>query len=247
MTGNFLLDTLAKDDLDRIGADLNPVTLRPGDVLYDPGDDVTHVWFPLSGMLSVVSVLIDGTHVESSSVGRESGVGFIEACGGGVIHSMIITQMEARALRIPVNRYREAFDSSVSLRRAVSQHVELLLTEARQEIACHATHSALPRLARWLLVCRDKAGSDHLEMTQEFLATMVATQRTTISAIASHMKAEGLIRYSRGKIDIRDAAGIERLSCECYATMKQFREAMGQPGSGPSARKGGSCATSAVH
>ncbi|MCS6624953.1 Crp/Fnr family transcriptional regulator [Roseibacterium beibuensis] len=233
MIGNFLLDALAPDDLDRIRPHLKPVDLNLGEVVYEPGDDVSHVWFPLSGMLSIVSVLIDGTHVESSAVGRESAVGFIEACGGGVSHSLIITQMEGRGLRVSAARYREAFDSSACLRKAVSQHIELLLTEARQEIACHAAHAAPDRFARWLMVCRDKSGSNDLQMTQEFLATMVATQRTTISAIAAEMKAAGLIRYSRGKVRICDPAGLERRTCECYATMKQFREVMGQPGAGP--------------
>ncbi|HWQ87359.1 Crp/Fnr family transcriptional regulator [Brevundimonas sp.] len=245
MLGNFLLDALEPDDLARLRPHLSPVELKAGDIIYSPGDEVAQVWFPLGGLLSILSVLIDGTQVESSVVGRESAVGFVEACGGGVSHSLIISQMSGRALRAPAARYREAFNESVQLRKAVNQHIELLLAEARQEIACHGAHQAPARLARWLLVCLDKAGSSEIQMTQEFLATMVAAQRTTISAIASQMQADGLIRYVRGKIAIRDAAGLERRACECYATMKHFRRVLGQPGAGP-ARAGLEAAEQAV-
>lgn len=233
MLGNFLLDALDPDDLARLRPHLSRIDLQPGDIIFSPEDEVTQVWFPLGGLLSIISVLIDGSQVESSVVGRESAVGFVEACGGGISHSLIISQLGGPALRAPAARYREAFNESIQLRKAVNQHIELLLAEARQEIACHGAHQPRPRLARWLLVCLDKAGSKEMQMTQEFLATMVATQRSTISAIASQMQAEGLIRYSRGKISIRDAAGLERQACECYATMKNFRRVMGQPGAGP--------------
>lgn len=232
MASNFLLDALASQDLERLRPRLTPVTFSVGDVVYEPEDGVTHVWFPLSGLCSIVSMLLNGAHIESSAVGRESGVGFIEACGGGLSHSLYIVQMAGKALRAPAEAYRTAFDASKALRKTVGQHIELLLTEARQEIACHAAHHAEARLARWLLVCRDKSGLDDLQMTQAFLATMIAPQRTTVSAIASQMKEAGLIRYSRGKVKICDAEGLERQACECYATMKHFREVMGQPAGG---------------
>jgi len=230
MLGNFLLDALAPDDLARLRPHLSPVELEAGDIIYSPEDEVAQVWFPLGGLLSILSVLVDGTQVESSVVGRESAVGFVEACGGGICRSLIISQLGGAALRVPAARYREAFNESAQLRKAVNQHIELLLAEARQEIACHGAHQPRPRLARWLLVCMDKAGSNEIQMTQEFLATMVATQRATNSANASQEPAEGLNPYTRGQIAIRDPAGLERQACECYATMKRFRRALGQPG-----------------
>lgn len=230
MASNFLLDALSPDDLERLRPHLAPVRFDVGDSIYQPGDEVTHVLFPLHGLCSIVTVLRDGSHVETSAVGRESAVGFIEACGGGVSHSLAIAQMSGDGLRVPAVRYRAAFDASRPLRKSVSQHIELLLTESRQEIACHARHSAESRLARWLLVCRDKAGCDELQMTQEFLATMVATQRTTVSAIAGQMKEAGMIRYARGRVRICDGPALERQACECYGLMKHFRDLMGQPG-----------------
>lgn len=115
MTGNFLLDALSAGDLDRIRPYLEPITLRLGDVVYAPGDGVTHVWFPLSGLLSVVSVLVDGTHVEGSAVGREapSGSSRPDDHPDG-----------SPGLRIPARRYRQASDSSAPLRKAVKQHIE---------------------------------------------------------------------------------------------------------------------------
>jgi len=230
MASNFLLDALDPADLERLRPCMHRVRLEQGDVIFEPGSEVTHVWFPLSGICSIVTVLLDGSHVETSAVGRESALGFIEACGGETCHSLVNVQMAGEALRVPAPHYREAFNSSLSLRKAVAQHIELLLTEARQEIACHARHRSDERLARWLLVCRDKSGIDDLRMTQEFLATMVVTQRTTISGIASEMKKAGLITYARGKIRICDPEALERQACECYPLMKHFREVMGQPG-----------------
>lgn len=230
MATNFLLEALLPADLERLRPHMSSVPLNTGDVIFEPGSEVTHVWFPRSGICSIVTILLDGSNVETSAVGRESAVGFVEACGGEVSHSLVIVQMPGDALRVPAARYREAFHSSRSLRKAVSQHIELLLTEARQEIACHARHPADSRLARWLLVCRDKSGTDDLQMTQEFLATMVATQRTTVSGIASGMKQAGMIHYSRGKLRICDAPALERQACECYPLMKHFRGVMGQLG-----------------
>lgn len=231
MGTNFLLQALSPEDLALLRPHMSSIPLNVGAVIYEPGSEITHVWFPLSGICSLVTVLLDGSHVESSAIGRESAVGFAEACGGGVSHSLVLVQMGGEALRVPAARYRQAFDGSASLRRAVAQHTELLLAEARQEIACHARHQAEARLARWLLVCRDKSGSDDFQMTQEFLATMVATQRTTVSGIAAQMKEAGMIHYARGRVRICDAAALERQACECYPLMKHFRELMGQPGS----------------
>jgi CRP-like cAMP-binding protein len=231
MVDNYLLQALSSEDRARLELSLRRVTLKVGEVLYQPGDAVTHVWFPLSGLISIISVLGDGTEVESSIVGREGAIAFIEAGGAGEMHSRILVQGSGEALVAPAARYRTAFDESQSLRHAVSQHTELLLAEARQEIACHGAHAASARLARWLLVCADKSGSPDLEMTQDLLATMIATQRTTVSGIAAEFQSEKLIQYARGRIKITDAPGLEAKACECYATMKALRGAMGQPGS----------------
>ncbi|WP_162998189.1 Crp/Fnr family transcriptional regulator [Brevundimonas lutea] len=228
-----MLDSFPADDLARLRPHLVESEVEAGEVLYEPGSEIDNVYFPRRGLVSIVSVLFSGQHVVSSILGRESGAGFVEACGGGLMHSRVIVQTPGTFWRVPTQPYRKAFNTSLTFRRAIGRHIEFLLTEARQEIACHAVHRAEHRLARVLLVCQDKSGLNELEMTQEMLATMVATQRTTISGVAISMKRRGMLDYARGRIRIRDVPALERQACECYATMKNLRDAMGQPADRP--------------
>lgn len=229
MSGNFLLDSLEPEDLARLKPRMTKVVFNSGDILFEPESPADQVYFPRTGLLSVISILINGDSVETSTVGREGGVGFIEASDGGVVYSHVVVQGDGEGWRCDAATWRAAFEASRTLRGAVHRHIELLLAEARQEIACHALHKAPERLARWLLVSADKTGTTRINLSQEFLAALIAAQRTTVSGVAAKLKREGLIHYTRGRIDLRDPAGLERRACECYATMKHLRRQMGQP------------------
>jgi CRP-like cAMP-binding protein len=223
-TNNRLLLSVAEADREALSKHMRPMTFKQGAVLYEPEDPVDWVYFPEQGLVSLLSVMLSGTAVETAVVGREGGVGFLEAIGAGVTFSRALVQVDLLALRVPAGAYVEAYDASASLRRTVGSHVELSLAEARQALACQTHHSHEQRLAWWLLECQDRTGGDPtFLLKQDFLAAMLGVQRSTVSQVASGLKAEGLIDYSRGLIEIRDRAGLERRSCECYATNQHFR------------------------
>jgi CRP-like cAMP-binding protein len=223
-TDNALLRSLSPDDYHELQRHLKPVGFKSGHVLYEPEDHVEWVYFPESGLVSLISVMLSGDQVESAVVGREGGVGFLEAGGAGIIFSRAIVQIDLVAQRAPALAYIQALDGSATLRRTIASHVELTIAEGRQTIACIAHHPAESRLAWWLLECQDRTGQDRLALTQEFLSAMLGVQRSTVSQVAAILKADGLINYSRGVIRILDRAGLQAKSCECYATNRRFRE-----------------------
>jgi len=221
---NRLLRSLAMADFDRLAKVAGLVDLERGLVLYEAETTVDKVWFPETGLISIISCMLSGSMIETSVVGCEGGLGFIEAAGGGMVFSRAVVQVPGRFVSVPAASYRAAFDGSASLRSTVQDHTELLLTEARQAMACVALHSAPQRLAWWLLEAQDRiGGSNQLPLTQEFLAVMLGVTRPTVSIVASELQRAGLINYRRGNITVLNREGLEREACECYATTQHFR------------------------
>jgi CRP-like cAMP-binding protein len=224
-TSNHLLLSLAPHDFDVLAHEMRPMTFKSGEVLYEPEDRVDWIYFPEQGLISLLSVMLSGTAVETAVVGNEGGVGFLEVAGAGITFSRALVQIDLLALRVSAVAYNAAFDASPSLRQQVTSHVELLLAEARQTLACQSHHSHEQRLAWWLLECQDRiGGSPRLPLKQDFLAAMLGVQRSTVSHVAGALKADGLIDYTRGEIQILDRPRLERRSCECYATTAHYRK-----------------------
>lgn len=223
-TSNHLLLSLEPHDFDALSRDMRPMTFKAGEVLYEPEDRVEWIYFPEQGLISLLSVMLSGTAVETAVVGKEGGVGFLEVAGAGVTFSRALVQVDLLAMRVSAAAYNTAFDASPSLRQRVTSHVELLLAEARQTLACQSHHSHEQRLAWWLLECQDRTGGGpRLPLKQDFLAAMLGVQRSTVSQVAGALKADGLIDYTRGEIQILDRPSLERRSCECYATAAHYR------------------------
>jgi CRP-like cAMP-binding protein len=221
---NELLRSLLPADLATLAPHLERVKLRLGDVLYEMEAPARWVYFPETGLLSLITVMVSGDAIETSIVGREGAVGFIEALGSGVMFSRVIVQVPGEAFRVDARHYRDAFDSSAALRRAVHMRTELLQAESRQAIACHGLHSIEPRFNRWLLECQDLAGGPtFLPLTQEFLAVMLGVSRPSVSIIANAVQERGWIRYTRGSVEILDREALERGACECRASVQRFR------------------------
>lgn len=224
-TTNHLLLSLEPGDYATLTRDMRAMTFKAGHVLYEPGDVVDWIYFPEQGLISLLSVMLSGAAVETAVVGNEGGVGFLEVAGAGVTFSRALVQVDLLALRVPAAAYNAAFDASPSLRQRVGSHVELLLAEARQTLACQSHHSHEQRLAWWLLECQDRTGGAAvLPLKQDFLAAMLGIQRSAVSHVASALKSDGLIDYTRGEIDILDRAGLERRACECYATTAHYKD-----------------------
>lgn len=228
---NALLRSLAENDWNLLKPHLEPFDLATGQVLYEMGDPMEWVYLPEIGLLSVVSIMVSGAAIETSIVGREGGIGFVEALGNQKSFSRVLVQVPGRAFRVTTRYYCDAFDRSAAMRKAVHRQVELLLAEARQAIACHSLHQVENRFSRWLLECQDLAGGmSTLPLRQEFLAMMLGVQRTTITLIAQDAAKRGAIRYSRGQIEILDRDGLERAACECRVTLQALRNEL-QPDS----------------
>jgi len=222
---NALLRSLSKKDLDQLRPQLELVELAIGQVLYEMEDPIDWVYLPEVGLLSLITVMVSGTALETSIVGREGGVGFVEALGSGTMYSRVIVQIPGKAYRVRAVAYRRAFNDSAAMRNAVHRQVELLQAESRQAIACHGLHPVKARFNRWLLECQDLSGGlEDMPLKQEFLSVMLGVSRTAITRIAMAAQRQGLIRYARGSVKILDRQGLEKGACECRASVLHLRQ-----------------------
>lgn len=201
-----------------------PLDLRVGENLYQPGNAAEWVIFPSRGLLSILTVLNTGRSVETTIVGRESAVGLIEAVGSGVIGSRVQVQAPGEAWRVPAKAYVEVLAREPAFNQAVHGVTELLVLELRQAVICHTLHDLDGRLARWLLECQDRLdGEEVLPLTHEFLAAMLGAQRTTVTERTGVLQAAKLIRTGQGAVTILDRDGLEARACECRATVAAAR------------------------
>lgn len=224
MLSNRFLETLDDADRDGLMSLANRLTIAAGQDLYLPGDTVDWVYFPICGLVSLISVMINGDQAESAVIGREGAVGLIEAAGSGTMLYRAVVQLELEAVRVSASDYLALLNGSRALRKAVATHQELTTAEARQLVACLSNHGAKPRLAWWLLECQDRTGLTTMPLTQEFLAAMLGVQRTTVNQVANALKADGLVTNRRGAITILDRPGLEGAACECYGTIASYRD-----------------------
>lgn len=236
---NFLLSALSSDDLQALLPDLSEISLVQSETIFEVGDDVDYVIFPSSAVISVVTVMEDGRSAESHTVGRESGVGLANAAGAVPVQSRIFAQIGGSAMRLPATSLRRRLGESPSLASHLMRHIHATLLQSQQFTACNVLHSADQRLARWLLMTADRTGGNSFPLTQEYLAVMTGVQRTTVSALANGFKERGLIRYSRGHLEILDEPGLAKASCECARVVRrQFGELEKEAGAPRASQKG---------
>jgi CRP-like cAMP-binding protein len=214
---NEMLAALSPSDLGRLHPYLVTFSAPSGRTLFRAGDLVEHVYFPSSAVLSVVTPMADGREVESQTVGRESGVGLAGAMSGLPAANRVFAQVAGEVIRIPAMILRRQARESGTLMDAILRHMDLANSQSEQAAACNALHDAQSRLAKWLLMTQDRVRGDVLPLTQEYLAAMLGIQRTSVSMIAATMKADTVIKYTRGRICISDREKLEDLACECYA------------------------------
>jgi CRP-like cAMP-binding protein len=216
---NKLLASLPRGDFDRLLPHLSTLPLQQGSVLSEAGDEVDQIYFPHNGMLSLLAVLRDGKAIETATVGREGVVGAM--AGLGLYKSLVrvVVQMPMACSKIAATHFRTIAATSDAVRNLSIRYNEVLLSQARITAACNALHSIESRFCRWLLQCADRAASDSVPLTQEFLAEMLGVRRTSVTEVASKVQSAGAITYSRGVIKITDRAALMRMSCECYETL----------------------------
>jgi len=229
-SANKLLASLPAEDLEALSRSLVTVTLEKGALLYEPGDEIDLIYFPHNSVVSLMTLMLSGEAIESATIGREGAVGFSAGVFPRRSLSRIIVQVGGSASRIPASELHQACQQSHALRLLIDRHAEALFGHAIQSVACNALHSVEARFCRWLLCCHDRIDSDRVSLTQEFLADMLGVQRTTVTVVARTLQAAGLIRYSRGVVDILDRAGLEAITCECYgAVRRNYERLLSQP------------------
>jgi CRP-like cAMP-binding protein len=216
---NKLLASLPRDDFDRLLPHLTSVQLAQGLVLNETGNEVDQVYFPHSGMLSLLAVLRNGKAIETATVGREGVVGAM--AGLGLYKSLVrvVVQMPVACSKIAATHFRTVAATSDVVRNLCIRYNEVLLSQARVTAACNALHSIEARFCRWLLQSADRAEGDTVNLTQELLAEMLGVRRTSVTEVASKVQSTGAITYSRGVIRILDRDALLRMSCECYETL----------------------------
>jgi CRP-like cAMP-binding protein len=215
-TDNRILDALPREDFDRLAPHLKPIDLPHGHYLYEIGARMRHVYFPSSGMISLVSQSSSGASVEVGVVGREGMVGVSTILGVDEAPHMTMAQIPGSALRLETAVVKTEFKSGGALNALLLRYLHAMLLQISQVAACNRMHQVEPRLARWLLMSSDRTGREDLPLTQEFLAMMLGTRRAGVTEVAIELQKDGLISYTRGHITIKDREGLEDTACECY-------------------------------
>jgi CRP-like cAMP-binding protein len=221
---NQVLATLSPRDYRRLGARFEPVKLDFGQVLYEPGKAIRHVYFPIDCLISLLTAVDRRRTLEVGMVGNEGMAGMPFILGMGLSGVRAIVQGEGNALRMGSAPFRAEFNRNARLQEALYRYTYALMAQISQTAACNRFHEAEARLSRWLLMTRDRVGSDEFPLTHEFLAHMLGLRREGITEAASALKRRKLITYARGKIRILDAKGLKAASCSCYQMVKTVYE-----------------------
>jgi CRP-like cAMP-binding protein len=221
LRSNKLLASLPHEDFQLLIPHLSSVQLARGTVLAEPGGEVNHAYFPLSGMVSLVVIMRDGKAVETATVGREGVVGAMSGIGLHISQVRAIAQLPVLARKIASTELRKAVSSSRAIAHLCLNYNEVLLTQTQINVACNALHQVEARFCRCLLQTRDRAESDTIMLTQEFLAEMIGVRRTSVTEVASKRQAAGAISNSRGLIKIVDLDALRAMACECYETLRE--------------------------
>ena len=225
MQGNRLLASLPRQCYRQLAPRLAPVALAFGEVLYEPGAPIRDVYFPGGSVVSLLTVVDGRSALEVGLVGREGMVGIPLALGIGVSPVRALVQGRGSALRMSAAGLRKSLRASPALRRALHRYAAALMAQITQTAACNRFHRVEARLARWLLMTRDRVGAGEFHLTQEFLAHMLGVRREGVTGAASALQRRGLIGYRRGDIRIVDRAGLEATACGCYELVRQPADA----------------------
>lgn len=217
---NHLLAALPAATRQRLALHLATVELPLGKVLYDDGEPIRHVYFPLDSVVSLVHVLESGDSAEIALVGNEGLIGVPVLLGAGSGTSRAVVQGAGQALRGSAPRMLDEFNRDDALQRVVLRYIQALLAQVSQTAACNRHHTIDQQLCRWLLLSLDRHPGDRLTMTHELIANMLGVRREGVTDAARKLQALGVIEYSRGHIHVLDRPQMERLSCECYPVMR---------------------------
>lgn len=219
---NSLLAALPQAEYQRLLAGLQPVTLTFGEVLYEPGAPIRHAYFPINCLVSLLTTVKGHRALEVGLVGHEGMVGIALALGIDVSPARALVQASGTAMRMEAARFRNEFLQSIALQQAVYRYTHALMAQISQIAACNQFHSLEERLARWLLMTRDRVGSNGFRLTHELLAGLLGVRRVGVTMAAGVLQKRKLIECGRGEITILDRKRLSAAACECYQIIKRI-------------------------
>ncbi len=219
-TQNHLLAALPIADFERLSARLEPVSMRLGDAIYEPGRQLEHAYFPVTAIVSLLYVTHSGASSEIAAVGPKGVVGMPLFLGGDTMPSSAVVRTAGHAYRLERRLLAAEFLRNGALQRLLLCHTQALIVQMCQTAACNRHHSVEQQLSRWLLWTADRVPSRDMTMTQDLIASLLGVRRESITEAAGRLQQGGFIRYRRGHIDVVDRIGLQSRACECYAVVK---------------------------
>ena len=219
-TKNRLLAALPREEYERILPHLGHVSFKPGEVVYESGGQMEHIYFPTSAIVSLLYLMENGASAEMGMAGNEGLVGVALFMGGNTMPNRAVVQSAGGAVRMRTQVLQDEFARGGAFQRLLLRYTQALLTQMSQTAVCNRLHAIEQQLCRWLLLSHDRADSDELAMTQELIANMLGVRREGVTAAAGRLQERGLISYVRGRIRVLDRSGLEAAACECYKVVR---------------------------
>src|SRR5258706_3839447 len=217
---NHILAALPVGEAERMYPSLELVSMPLGEVLYESGDQLQHVYFPTGSIVSLLYVMADGAPAEIAVVGSEGIIGIALFMGGETMPNRAVVQSAGYAYRLMGQLLKEEFNRAGELQHVLLRYTQALLTQMAQTAVCNRHHSVDQQLCRWLLLSLDRLPSNELTMTQDLIANMLGVRREGVTEAAGKLQTAGLITYNRGRITVIDRPGLEARACECYQVVK---------------------------
>jgi CRP-like cAMP-binding protein len=218
---NHLLAALPPGEFERVAPHLELVKMNLGEVLYESGGQLQHVYFPTNSIVSLLYVMQDGASAEIAVVGNEGILGISLFMGGETTPSRAVVQSEGVGYQLRAIHLKQEFNRAGPMMHLLLRYTQALITQMSQTAVCNRHHSVDQQLCRWLLMSLDRLSSDELTMTQELIANMLGVRREGVTEAAGKLQRQGVIDYKRGRILIKDRQKLENLSCECYEVVRR--------------------------
>jgi CRP-like cAMP-binding protein len=219
-TSNRLLAALPREEYGLLLPHLGGVTFKLGKVVYEPGGQMEHIYFPTTAIISLLYTMENGASAEMGMAGNEGVVGVALFMGGNTMPNRAVVQSAGGAVRMRAHVLRDEFARGGAFQRLLLRYTQALLTQMSQTAVCNRLHAIEQQLCRWLLLSHDRLASDELVMTQELIANMLGVRREGVTVAAGRLQEQGLISYVRGRIRILDRPGLEASVCECYKVVR---------------------------
>ena len=221
---NHILAALPPGDYRRVASKLEPAPFGKRQPLHERDKPISHVYFPRTGVASIVARMSEGGTIEVATIGNEGVVGLSAYLGNGRSSMEVFVQIPGEAVRMSSRAFRQELRTGTALRDVIRRYTQALITQIGQSAACNRAHSTVDRCARWLLTTHDRVPGDEYSLTQEFLGEMLGVRRAGVTVAAGQLKRRHLVDYRRGRIRILDRKGLEKAACECYALIRSEHE-----------------------